>query len=370
MTNEQIFTVDTKPPATPFPYFILFPTGTIAQGILSTLGYDSIEDELKKQTIHETLFASVSEEIIESVLTSKQPLQLQNIQLTTKKQTTINVTLYTKPITYEGHAAIYVLCVPTADIRSLDEEQQHLQDLKNGIHQSFMTVTLDCEGFITQTNQAFLKTSNWTPKRIIGKTFWQLFPKTEASEKEAQIIWKILQNGHVWQGDVQKLTKDEQVYWVHLTAIPLFGTTPARNQYLLIEHDITKEKRIQSQLEKIAYVDPETGMINVHRLEQITTKMIEEGRHFSFVYLSIDKFYTIKDIHDDVAGNSLIVEFTKRMKVYFQDSTMARINENEFVVITPLPEWFTQGFLGYLQQHPIYNGNAAVPLSISGGVTR
>src|SRR5690606_4235562 len=109
---------------------------------------------------------------------------------------------------------------------------------------------------------------------------------------------------------------------------------------------------------------------NVHRLEQIIGEMIEEERHFSFVYLSIDKFYTIKDLHDGVAEKSLILEFTKRMKMYFQDSTMARINESEFVVITPLPEWFTQGFLNYLQQNPIYNGNVAVPLSLSGGITR
>ena len=287
MTNEQNFTVDTQPPITPFPSFILLPTGTIAQGTLTTFGYASVEGEIKKQPIHETLFASVSEDIIESILTSTQPLRLQDIRITTKKQATINVNLYTKPISFENHEAIYVLCLPTDEIRSLDEEHQHLLDLKNGIHQSFMTVTLDRDGFITQTNQPFLKTSNWTPKRVIGKTFWQLFPKTEESEKEAQLIWKALRNGHVWQGEVKKITKDEQIYWVHLTAIPLFGPTPDRNQYLLIEHDITKDKTIQFQLEKIAYVDPETGMINVHRLEQIITKMIEEARHFSFVYLSL-----------------------------------------------------------------------------------
>ena len=277
MTNEQIFTVDTKTPVTPFPSFILLPTGIITQGTLSTFGYTSVE-ELKKQPIQETLFSSLSEDIIESILTSDQPLRLQDLSITTKKQDILNVTLYTKPITYENYDAIYVLCLPTDEIRLLDEEQQHLLDLKNGIHQSFMTVTLDRDGFITQTNQPFLKTSNWTPKRVIGKTFWQLFPKTEASDKTAQAIWKTLQNGNIWQGEVQKLTKDEQIYWVHLTAIPLFGSTPDRNQYLLVEHDITKDKTIQFQLEKIAYIDPETGLMNVHRLENIITKMIEEGR--------------------------------------------------------------------------------------------
>lgn len=372
MTNEQTYSLDNETlHVTPFPSFLLLPTGKVVSADLTHFDYSGKEiEDLQTETVHTTLFAAISEDIIESILSCTQPLRLNDVPITTKNQGTVNVTLYTKPTDFENKEAVYVLCVPTDNIRSLDEEQQQLKDLKKGIHQSFMTITLDYDGFIIQTNQAFLKTSHWTPKRVIGKTFWQLFPNTSEASKEAQAIWKTIQNGQVWQGEVQKITKDEQPYWVHLTAIPLFGKTPQTNQYVLVEHDITKDKTVQFQLEKIAYIDPETNMMNVHRLAQITSKMIEENRHFSFVYLSIDKFYTIKDIHDDVAGNSLIIEFTKRMKMYFQDSTMARINENEFVVITPLPEWFTQGFLTYLQQHPIYNGSAAVPLSISGGITR
>lgn len=372
MTKEQLYSTEMDTLlVTPFPSFILLPNGTIAKGNLEHFDYSTEDIErLKEISIEDTLFAAVDNAMIESIVSSTVPLRLQEIAITTKHQAITSVTLYTKPITMNEQEATYVLCVPTDEMRSIDAEQQHLSDLKNGIHQSFMTVTLDQDGFIIQTNQAFLKTSHWTPKRVIGKTFWQLFPSTEASEKVTQDIWKTVHGGQIWQGDVQKITKDEQLYWVHLTAIPLFGPTPEQNQYLLIERDITKDKSIQFQLEKIAYIDPETGMINVHRLAQIITEMIEEKRHFSFVYLSIDKFYTIKDLHHDLDDSSLVVEFTKRMKMYFQDSTMARINENEFVVITPLPEWFTQGFLTYLQQNPIYNGNVAVPLSISGGMTR
>lgn len=372
MTNKYTSSTENKPlHVIPFPSFLLFPTGTIIEGNLSTFDYSTTEiEKLKKQPIHETLFEALGEELIESILSSTQPLHLNDIAITTKNQSLMNVTLYTKPVAYENSEAIYILCIPTDEIRSLDEETQQLIDLKNGIQQSFMTVTLDQDGFIVQTNQHFLKKSHWTPKRVIGKTIWQLFPSTEESEKIVQNLWKTLKSGHLWQGEIQKITKDDQPYWVHLTAIPMYGQKPEEQQYLLIEHDITKDKHVQFQLERIAYIDTETGLINVHRLAQNISKMIEERRHFSFVYLSIDKFYTIKDIHDSSAGNSLILEFTKRMKMYFQDSTMARINENEFVVITPLPEWFTQGFLTYLQQHPIYNGSVAVPLSLSGGITR
>ena len=58
-----------------------------------------------------------------------------------------------------------------------------LVDLKQGLDSTFMTITLDNEGFIINCNQNFLNTSQWTPKRVIGKTFWQLFPNTDESEK-------------------------------------------------------------------------------------------------------------------------------------------------------------------------------------------
>lgn len=370
MTKEQIYSTDNETLlVTPFPAFILLPTGTIAKGNFNFFDYSTTDyEQLKEQPIHQTLFAQIEDSIIESILTSRTARCFHDLPITAKQQVH-SVTLYSKPIQFDNAAAIYVLCVPNEEIRYLDQQQQ-LVDLKNGIHQSFMTVTLDNDGFIVQTNPAFLATSHWTPKRVIGKTFWQLFPQSEEAEKTTKDIWQTLQNGQIWQGDVQKMTKDEQLYWVHLTAIPLFGQTTDQNQYLLIERDITKDKSIQFQLEKIAYIDTETGMSNVHRLEQMINEMIEDERHFSFVYLSINKFYTIKELHDDCAQSSLVVEFTKRMKMYFQDSIMARINESEFVVITPLPEWFTQGFLTYLQQNPIYNGNTAVPLSLSGGITR
>ncbi|MEK5079050.1 EAL domain-containing protein [Solibacillus sp. FSL W7-1436] len=372
MTKEQIYSTSTEPLLdTPFPSFVLLPNGTLVHGNLRHLDYPIKETkELIGNSIHDTLFSEVGDDVIESILTSSVALCLHNIPLSLKGKPSKTCTLYTKPTIFANEQAISVLCIPNEEVRLMDEEQQHLVDLKNGIHQSFMTVTLDQDGFITQTNQSFLTASRWTPKRVIGKTLWQLFPQNPESEKVVLEIWKTLQNGQVWQGEVEKLTKDEQLYWVHLTAIPMMGQTSEKNEYLLIERNITNEKKIQFQLEKIAYIDTETGMMNVHRLEKIIGEMIEEERHFSFVYLSIDKFYTIKDLHDGVAGNSLILEFTKRMKMYFQDSTMARINESEFVVITPLPEWFTQGFLNYLQQNPIYSGNVAVPLSLSGGITR
>ena len=355
----------------PFPSFILSLDGDILKwNNLGELHFGYTVDDFKNTSLQDSLFASVHEDTWQTILTSEKTVRFNDLQLVASNGEFIAVSLLTKRCLFDDEHALFVMATPLESTLTIDDGQQELIDLRNGIQSSFMTVTVDSEGFIVYCNQAFLKASNWTPKRVLGKTFWKLFPEKEESIKLSQNIWKTLNSGHIWQGEVEKATKDGQSYWVHLTAIPSIGATQAGNRFILIEKDITKEKTVQLQLEKIAFIDTETGLMNIHRLERIITEMIEDGRHFSFVYLSIDKFYTLKDLHDRKAEDSLIVEFTKRMKMYFQDSTMARINEHEFVVITPLPEWFTQGFLNYLQQYPIYNNHTAVPLSISGGITR
>lgn len=320
--------------------------------------------------VTENLLRQISQETLEQIAQNENFTYLENIQVYTQANDEITTSLLAKSFTEQDESYILIMFVLSNFMINPPSANRALEDLKQNLESTFMTVTLDQDGFIVECNQNFLKISQWTPKRVIGKTFWQLFPDNSTGEKITNTIWRNLNHGLTWQGEVEKISKSGLPYWVLLTAIPTFNFETNEQQYMLLEKDITKAKTIQHQLEKIAYIDTETGLMNAHRLEKIITEMIEEQRHFSFVYLSIDKFYTLKELQDHPSERNLIIEFTNRMKMYFQDSTMARINENDFVVITPLSEWFIQGFLAYLQQHPIYNGSVAVPISISGGITR
>ncbi|UPW83512.1 GGDEF domain-containing phosphodiesterase [Lysinibacillus sp. Ag94] len=358
----------------PFPAIVLNQDGQVINlGKLAEQLFDFSDTTIKEHTtlfIHENLLRQLSLETFHAIMQNNDSTYINQIQLKTYTNEEITTALLAKPFTEQGkHFVLMMFMLPELMINSVSSSST-LVDLKKGLDSTFMTVTLDHDGFILECNNEFLKTSQWTPKRVIGKTFWQLFPENKESEKITNTIWRNLNIGQTWQGEVEKVTKAGQSYWVLLTAIPTFNIETNEQQFLLIEKDITKSKSIQHQLEKIAYIDTETGLMNAHRLEKVISNMIEDERNFSFVYLSIDKFYTLKELHDQQIGQSLIVEFTNRIKMYFQDSTMARINENDFVVITPLSEWFIQGFLSYLQQHPIYNSNVAVPISISGGITR
>lgn len=107
-----------------------------------------------------------------------------------------------------------------------------------------------------------------------------------------------------------------------------------------------------------------------HRLEEVVTEYIEDNKHFSFVFISIDQFYTLKDIFNDQTKSLLLIEFTKRLKIYFEDSIIARADGDDFALITPLSDWYIQGFVNFLKQNPIYLDSRVIPITVSGAITR
>ena len=86
--------------------------------------------------------------------------------------------------------------------------------------------------------------------------------------------------------------------------------------------------------------------------------------------MSIDHYYTLKDLQSSESKKELVKSFSNRLKRFFQDNPIARVGINEFVVLTPFGDWYVQGFLKFLEQQPIYIDNIAMPLSISGGIVR
>lgn len=107
-----------------------------------------------------------------------------------------------------------------------------------------------------------------------------------------------------------------------------------------------------------------------HRLEEVVNEHIEERKNFSFVFISINHFYTLKEILDVETESLLMVELTKRLKIYFEDSIIARAGRDDFAIITPLSDWYIEGFIHFLKQNPIYLENKAIPITVSGAITK
>ncbi|ARK25212.1 sensor domain-containing phosphodiesterase [Sporosarcina sp. P37] len=252
---------------------------------------------------------------------------------------------------------------------SLPEANKH-HALVDSLDKYQLVTHTDGEGLITYANQNYLNVSGWTPKRIIGKSFWQMFSDHPENQVIANSIWDRLLTGKAWSGKIEKMTRGGEPFFVNTLAVPNVSSTGELQSVFFLELDITEDIRLQEKLGDIAFIDVETGLMSRHKLEQVVNESIAAGTHFSFVYLTIDHYFTMKELQSQECETQLIQEFTNRLKRYFQDSPIARIDTNSFVVLTAFGDWYIQGFYDFLKQQPIYLSRNAQTLSISGGIVR
>ncbi|MBE1555776.1 GGDEF domain-containing phosphodiesterase [Sporosarcina limicola] len=252
----------------------------------------------------------------------------------------------------------------------IEQSMLGLPGIMKGLEQFYMVTRVDSEGSIIYVNKNFLETSRWTPKRVIGKSFWQMFADTEKNQEQAYSIWKYVSSGKTWFGTVEKITRSGESYYVNMIAIPFMKTENQPISVTFLELDITADVQLRDKLQQIAFIDFETGLMSRHKLEVTVNEAIDEGKHFSFVYITIDHYYTLKDLQTYESEKELIKSFINRLKRFFQDNPIARVGVNEFVVLSPFGDWYVQGFHQFLEQQPIYIDNTALPLSVSGGIVR
>lgn len=254
-------------------------------------------------------------------------------------------------------------------MKETTKSELYFSCLMDSLDEYVMVVKTDSEGFITYTNQNFLKVSEWTPKRVLGKSIWQMFDPSEEDQKNVDLIWETVQAKRNYFGQVKKMSRKGKSYYVKMLATPIFEDDRL-HEVLFLQLDMTEDMELQEKLERIAFIDFETGLMSRYKLEMLTTNRIKENLHFSFVHLNLD--YYIFDDRNNKAKLDLqiIQQFSNRLQRFFQDSPIARINKYEFVILTPHADWFIQSFMNFLEQQPIHIEQYQIKLTVSGGIAK
>jgi diguanylate cyclase (GGDEF)-like protein len=107
----------------------------------------------------------------------------------------------------------------------------------------------------------------------------------------------------------------------------------------LIElRDVTLERRELRELEHRALHDDLSGLPNrdllMDRLERALSRQGREGGAVGVVFLDLDGFKEVNDLHGHAAGDRILVEVSSRLQHELRDAdTVGRLGGDEFVVI-------------------------------------
>lgn len=102
--------------------------------------------------------------------------------------------------------------------------------------------------------------------------------------------------------------------------------------FTIILNDITKNKKKENQLEKLAYHDSLTNLYNRHYLSDF----LEENKHskyFTYLMIDVDNFKQINDRYGHDQGDCVLAQIASELKKLFEDGNVFRMGGDEFLVV-------------------------------------
>lgn len=171
---------------------------------------------------------------------------------------------------------------------------------------------------------------------ILGKTYKDIFPP-ELATFFKENLKKSIESNHLNIIEYELMINSKmEFYEARLVATEYL--VEGKKTVISIVRNISKEKKVQQQLEYLATHDNLTRLPNrfffQKKLKKFMRKAEKENTQGALFFLDIDQFKTINDTLGHDIGDKILLKITKRLKrIVKEEDLLARFGGDEFVLI-------------------------------------
>ncbi|WP_417616030.1 EAL domain-containing protein [Oceanisphaera sp.] len=202
--------------------------------------------------------------------------------------------------------------------------------------QQGMMIT-DRNSLILRCNQAFSAITGYHQDEVIGKQA-NLLSSGRHDASFYQAMWQQLSTTGNWQGEIWNRRKNGEVYpeWLSISAV--HNPQGQVTHYVASMDDITERKAAEARIRHLAFYDALTGLANrsllLDRVQHAMSTGTRSGQYAALLFLDLDGFKNINDLHGHHCGDLLLRLVAKRLGGATRSGdTVARLGADEFVVM-------------------------------------
>lgn len=193
------------------------------------------------------------------------------------------------------------------------------------------------DGKIIWFNHALTVISGYSAQEIMDSTP-HLFSSGSYEKAFWEDMWRDIMDGKVWNGDVLNRRKDGALYSVLQSITPMYDEEGNVSHFLCLQQDVSEKKELEQKIEYLAYHDILTGLPNRtlfnDRMNQAITQAKRDQAEFSLLFVDLDGFKDVNDMHGHAAGDQLLQMVAERLRSCVREGdTVARLGGDEFIVL-------------------------------------
>lgn len=235
------------------------------------------------------------------------------------------------------------------DVTERYHTQNHLSLLASVFeHASEGIVICSSDRIIEEVNDAFCQLSGFSREELIGQKpdllYYQISNENDSMSINHVLQKSLSEKGH-WSGEMVHRRKNGHLFTSLVTINTVVDSQGQNHRYIALLSDITSLKQHQQRLERMAHYDSVTDLPNrVMLAERLQQAILQTSRHkgekLALVYIDLDGFKAVNDMHGHQTGDALLIELSKRMRQTLRNTdTLARLGGDEFAaVLTNLKE--------------------------------
>lgn len=239
------------------------------------------------------------------------------------------------------------ICIPALNVfvlRPMLEQQEKLHQQYNELCIAAATfesqqgiIITDADKNILKVNQSFTRITGYASEEVVGrKPAWLV--SGQQDKKFYCRMQAAIKLEKSWQGEILSRRKNGKIYPMALTINTVIGAEGLITSYVGIFTDITQQKSAETEIHNLAYYDPLTHLPNRRllndRLKRAGAASRRSGRYGAVMFIDLDNFKQINDMHGHVAGDLLLIEASRRITQCVRAvDTVARFGGDEFVVV-------------------------------------